>query len=65
MTIDPNNPKHLIADEGMCLRRISNKIAFGKEVFLGIYNGKQEVPEDFEEVEDKEEDKPFEPNEEL
>jgi len=35
MTIDVNNPKHLIADEGKVLKQISSGIIMGKEVYLG------------------------------
>lgn len=58
MTIDPLNIKHLIADEGKLLRRISNKEIYGKEVILGkiMVNGKivDDVPENFEEIDDEE-----------
>ena len=35
MTIDVNNPKHIIADEGKILRQISSGIIMGNEVYLG------------------------------
>ena len=60
MTIDPNNSKHLIADEGKVLRRISTTEIYGKEVFLGkIKIGNvvmDDVPENFDEVEEIEEE---------
>jgi len=34
MTIDPQNPKHLIADEGKVLKQISSGIIMGTEVWL-------------------------------
>jgi len=34
MTIDPKNPKHLIADEGKVLKQISSGIIMGTEVWL-------------------------------
>ena len=36
MTIDPNNPKHIIADEGKVFQRISDNIIFGDEIYLGL-----------------------------
>lgn len=58
MTIDPLNIKHLIADEGMVLMRISNQEIYGKEVILGkiMVNGMMvdDVPENFCEIEDEE-----------
>ena len=61
MTIDKNNPKHIIADEGKVFKRISDGFIYGNEIYLGYtyyLNGeklqepKLEVIEDFEEVED-------------
>lgn len=56
MTIDVNNPKHLIADEGKVLKQISSGIILGYEVFLGkvIINGElvDDFPENFEEIDD-------------
>ena len=52
MTIDPNDSRHLIADEGMIIRRISDKVPFGYEVHMG--DG--EVPEHFEEIRETQEE---------
>ena len=61
MTVDKNNSKHIIADEGKVFKRISDGFIFGNEIYLGYtyyLNGekltepKLEVIEDFEEVED-------------
>lgn len=56
MTIDVNNPKHLIADERKVLKQISSGIILGYEVFLGkvIINGElvDDFPENFEEIDD-------------
>ena len=61
MTVDKNNSKHIIADEGKVFKRISDGFIFGNEIYLGYtyyINGqklsepKLEVIEDFEEVED-------------
>ena len=61
MTVDKNNSKHIIADEGKVFQRKSDGFIFGKEIYLGYtyyINGeklsepKLEVIEDFEEVED-------------
>lgn len=35
MIIDPKDIRHIIADEGMVLRRISTQEIYGKEVYLG------------------------------
>lgn len=67
MTIDPKNPKHLIADDGMKLIRIEDGFDYGKEIYMGYtyYIGgilqnppHEDVIEDFMEVEDE-----VEPNE--
>ena len=59
MTIDPNSPKHIIADEGKHFRRIVSGEKYGKEIYLGYsyYIGgvlqnppHLDVPEDFEEI---------------
>lgn len=59
MTTDPNNPKHIIADEGKQFRRIVSQEEYGKEIYLGYshYIGgilqnppHLDVPEDFEEI---------------
>lgn len=61
MTVDKNNSKHIIADEGKVFKRISDGFIFGNEIYLGYtyyLNGeklsepKLEVIEDFEEIED-------------
>ena len=61
MTVDKNNSKHIIADEGKVFKRISDGFIYGNEIYLGFtyyLNGqkltepKLEVIEDFEEVED-------------
>ena len=67
MTVDTNNEKHIIADEGKVFQRIEDGQNYGKEIYLGYsyYIGGEklevphlDVPEDFEEVE-----APFEENE--
>lgn len=62
MTIDVNNPKHLIADEGKVLKQISSEIILGTEVFLGkvIIDGKliDDFAENFEEIDEIDEIKP-------
>lgn len=54
MTIDPNNPKHLIADTGKVLFQKSTGRLYGSEVYLGkiIVNGEfiDDYPENFIEV---------------
>ena len=61
MTVDKNNSKHIIADEGKVFKRKSDGFIYGEEIYLGYtyyLNGeklsepKLEVIEDFEEVED-------------
>ena len=61
MTVDKNNSKHIISDEGKVFKRISDGFIFGNEIYLGYtyyLNGekltepKLEVIEDFEEIED-------------
>ena len=61
MTVDKNNSKHIIADEGKVFKRKSDGFIFGNEIYLGYtyyLNGeklsepKLEVIEDFEEIED-------------
>ena len=56
MIIDPTNPKHLIADDGMVLLQISSNIIMGKEVMLGmvIIDGKfvEDFPENYIDVEE-------------
>ena len=62
MTVDKENPKHIIADEGKVFKRIEDGQLYGKEIYLGYsyyINGVKldephlDVPEDFEEVEDE------------
>lgn len=36
MTIDQNNPKHVIAEDGMVLYRLSNGDIYGTEIALGL-----------------------------
>lgn len=64
MKIDELNNKHLIADEGKVLRRISDGWVAGKEIYLGYtyYLGGEklavpllELPEHYEEIDDPEE----------
>ena len=59
MIIDPNNERHIIADEGKAFRRIISNELFGPEMYLGYsyYIGgvlqdppHLDVIEDFEEV---------------
>ena len=61
MTVDKNNSKHIISDEGKVFKRKSDGFIFGNEIYLGYtyyLNGKKlskpklEVIEDFEEIED-------------
>lgn len=60
MKIDKNNNRHLIAEEGKVLRRISDQKVFSTEIYLGYtyyIAGKKlneplyEIPEHFEEIE--------------
>lgn len=64
MKIDEQNNKHLIADEGKVLRRISDGWVAGIEIYLGYtyyLGGKKlvepllELPEHYEEIDDPEE----------
>lgn len=59
MTIDINDNKHIIADDGKAFRRISDQMIFGNEIYLGkawYIGGKKldepidELPEHFEEI---------------
>jgi hypothetical protein len=61
MTIDKNDPKHIIADEGKVFARIENGQVYGNEIFLGYtyyIGGKKlaephlDVVEDFEEIDE-------------
>ena len=57
MTIDVNNPKHIIADEKKVLKQISSGIIMGKEVYFGKVMIDRQLVDDF--VENFEEiDKP-------
>lgn len=60
MKIDINNQNHILAEEGMVFRRISDGFIYGEEVYLGVtyYLGGElldepllELPEHFEEIE--------------
>ena len=59
MTVDTNNSKHIIADEGKVFKRKSDSFIYGEEIYLGYtyyIGGKKldephlEVAEDFEEI---------------
>lgn len=61
MTIDKNDPKHIIADEGKVFARIEDGQVYGNEIFLGYtyYIGRKklaephlDVVEDFEEIDE-------------
>ena len=65
MTIDVNNPKHIIADEGKILRQISSGIIMGNEVYLGKVMIDGQLVDDFvENFEEIDESKPEPENEE-
>ena len=66
MTVDKNNSKHIIADEGKVFKRISDGFIYGEEIYLGYtyyIGGKKldephlEVVEDFEEIDAPQEEK--------
>lgn len=66
MTVDKNNSKHIIADEGKVFQRKSDGFIYGEEIYLGYtyyIGGKKldephlEVVEDFEEIDAPQEDK--------
>lgn len=66
MTVDKNNSKHIIADEGKVFKRKSDGFIFGNEIYLGYtyyIGGKKldephlEVVEDFEEIDAPQEEK--------
>ena len=61
MRIDPNNEKHIIADDGKVFKRKSDDLIYGKEIYLGytwyIGNVKLTEPhletvEDFDEIDE-------------
>lgn len=60
MKIDTNNQNHILAEEGMVFKRVSDGFIYGEEIYLGYthyLNGELldepllELPEHFEEVE--------------
>ena len=60
MKIDTNNQNHILAEEGMVFKRISDGFIYGEEIYLGYthcLNGELldepllELPEHFEEIE--------------
>ena len=66
MTVDKNNSKHIIADEGKVFKRKSDGFIYGEEIYLGYtyyIGGKKldephlEVIEDFEEIDAPKEEK--------
>ena len=66
MTVDKNNSKHIIADEGKVFKRKSDGFIYGEEIYLGYtyyIGGKKldephlEVVEDFEEIDESQEEK--------
>lgn len=66
MTVDKNNSKHIIADEGKVFKRKSDGFIYGNEIYLGYtyyIGGKKldephlEVVEDFEEMDAPQEEK--------
>ncbi|MBP3619449.1 MAG: hypothetical protein J6J24_02180 [Clostridia bacterium] len=66
MTVDKNNSKHIIADEGKVFQKKSDGFIYGKEIYLGYtyyIGGKKldephlEVVEDFEEIDAPQEEK--------
>lgn len=66
MTVDKNNSKHIIADEGKVFQRKSDGFIYGEEIYLGYtyyIGGKKldephlEVVEDFEEIDAPKEEK--------
>lgn len=66
MTVDKNNSKHIIADEGKVFKRKSDGFIYGKEIYLGYtyyIGGKKldephlEIVEDFEEIDAPQEEK--------
>ena len=68
MTIDPNNSKHIIADEGKVFQRIVSEEIYSEEIYLGYsyYIGGvlQDPPhedkiEDFEEIDKPQDEEPI------
>ena len=66
MTVDKNNSKHIIADEGKVFKRKSDGFIYGEEIYLGYtyyIGGKKldephlDVVEDFEEIDAPQEEK--------
>ena len=66
MTVDKNNSKHIIADEGKVFKRKSDGFTYGEEIYLGYtyyIGGKKlaephlDVIEDFEEIDAPQEEK--------
>ena len=66
MTVDKNNSKHIIADEGKVFQRKSDGFIYGDEIYLGYtyyIGGKKlaephlDVIEDFEEIDAPQEEK--------
>ena len=66
MTVDKNNSKHIIADEGKVFKRKSDGFIYGNEIYLGYtyyIGGKKldephlDVIEDFEEIDAPQEEK--------
>ena len=66
MTVDKNNSKHIIADEGKVFKRKSDRFIYGNEIYLGYtyyIGGKKlaephlDVIEDFEEIDAPQEEK--------
>ena len=54
MTIDPNNSKHLIADEGKVLRCKYCNVVMGNQVWMGDHTHEgqtvEETVDDYEEI---------------
>ena len=66
MTVDKNNSKHIIADEGKVFKRKSDGFIYGEEIYLGYtyyIGGKKldephlDVIDDFEEIDAPQEEK--------
>lgn len=61
MRIDPNNEKHIIADDGKVFIRIADDFVYGSDIYLGytyyiggVYQNPphEDKNEDFEEIDD-------------